>query len=179
MRRRICVVVGVALSGLPLALGITAAPAAGKLRVTKVAAGKPKVIEVTCATNTGITIAAGDTAVVPPAQHGAEYGTTACAEPLGRGVQEDRFRVPDSGDTVASYTMYFATGSIHGKYDLTPQGGSFGGPGFTEVDSLGTMTVTGGTGRFRGAKGIGTMKCKSLDGIHTACTDKLKLRKAH
>jgi hypothetical protein len=35
--------------------------------------------------------------------------------------------------------------------------------------------VTGGTGAYRKAKGKGTLKCASVDGVHFACTEKLKL----
>jgi hypothetical protein len=146
------------------------------------AAGKPKIktktkpIAVVCTTDVGIMIAPGDTAVVPPAAEGSEYGSASCGK-LGKGVQSDAFTVPDSGDSLATYTMYFPTGTIRGAYDLVPQEGSFMGTNFTEVDSLGTLTVTGGTGVFQGAKGTGTMTCKTLDGIHTSCTDKLKLTK--
>jgi hypothetical protein len=73
--------------------------------------------------------------------------------------------------------MYFHTGAIHGQFKLIPQEGSFNGSNFNEVDWLGTLTILGGTGTYQGAKGTGTMKCKTLDGIHTTCTDKLKLTK--
>ena len=49
-----------------------------------------------------------------------------------------------------------------------------------EIDAvqavLSGLTITGGTGTYAGAKGVGTMTCKTLDGIHTTCTDKLKLK---
>ena len=48
--------------------------------------------------------------------------------------------MPDSGDVVANYWMYFNTGAIHGTYDLTPQEGTFTGTNFSEVDYLGTLT---------------------------------------
>ena len=85
--------------------------------------------------------------------------------------------MPDSGVNQATYQMYFPTGTIHGKYALTPSEGDFGPTTFTETDYLGTLTITGGTGTYKGAKGIGTMTCNTLDGIHTTCTDRLKLTK--
>jgi hypothetical protein len=36
--------------------------------------------------------------------------------------------------------------------------------------------VTGGSGSYNGVTGTGTMKCKTLDGVHTTCTDKLELK---
>lgn len=167
MRRRICIV-GVALGASALVFGAVAAVAA-------VAAGGKPVTKVTCTSHVGIVVATGDSTVTPPVKQGNEYGTVACGKRLGSGVQADGFTVPDSGDTLAHYQMYFPTGTIHGKYDLTPQEGSFGGSSFSEADYVGKLTVTGGTGSFQGAKGTGTMVCKTLDGIHTRCTDKLKL----
>jgi hypothetical protein len=77
----------------------------------------------------------------------------------------------------ASFQLYFLTGTLDGKYVLTPQEGNFSPTTFTETDYLGTLTITGGTGAYKGAKGTGTMTCTTPDGIHTTCTDKLKLKK--
>lgn len=172
MKRRICLL-GTALSVLPLAFGVGAATAK-----TKTPTKKPtvKVLHLACTTNTSIVIALGDTGVTPPTSQGQEYGTSNCESPLGSGVQSDNFTVPDSGDTVATYWWYFHTGAVHGTYDLTPQEGSFNDTNFLEVDWLGTLTVTGGTGEFAGITGTGTMACTTLDGIHTTCNDKLKLK---
>jgi hypothetical protein len=161
--------VGVALSAVPLAFGISSAIAA---KTTPAA----KLTKVTCVTKVGITIAVGDTGVVPPASQGQEYGTADCGKVLGHGVQRDTFTVPDSGDTDARFTMYFPTGSIHGTYVLSAQEGTFSGTNFTGTNYDGTLKVKGGTGAFAGAKGTGKMKCASGDGIHTTCTDKLKLK---
>jgi hypothetical protein len=155
--------VGVALTASSLAFGA----------VTATAAKKPAPIHVSCTTTVGVMIADNQSGVTPPVQQGAEYGSAACGRPLGQGVQADKFNVADSGDTVANYRLYFPIGTIHGTYDLTPQESQFN---FLEVDYLGTLKVTGGTGAFTGAKGAGTMTCRSLDGIHTTCKDKLKLK---
>jgi hypothetical protein len=96
-----------------------------------------------------------------------------CGKPLGAGVQADRFTVPASGDTVAKFTLYFATGSLHGTYDLTPQEGALN---FMSVAYQGTVKVDGGTGAFQGITGTGALRCKTPDGIHTNCTDRLKLK---
>lgn len=173
MRRRICVV-GAALTVGPLAFGITAMSTQAKPKSK--ATPTPKTTKVDCATNVSIAIPPGQTGVTPPVQQGSENGSAACGKLLGRGVQADNFTVPDSGDVVANYWMYFPTGAIHGTYDLTPQEGTFTGTNFSEVDYLGTLTVTGGTAGLQGMKGTGTMTCKSPDGIHTSCTDKLTLK---
>jgi hypothetical protein len=167
VRRRICLV-GAALSAGPLTLGVAPALAA-KSKANK---QKPKPIVTACSTNVGIMIGAADTGVTPPVANGREYGTATCGKVLGPGVQSDTFTIPDSGDTVARFTLFFRSGELHGKYDLTPGEGS---ANFLESDFTGTMTVTGGSGAFFGAHGTGTMTCKTLDSIHTSCRDKLKL----
>ena len=165
MRRRIRLV-GVALIAFPLAFGVAASTAASNQATTKS-------VKVACKTTVGTMIASGETGVTPPAQQGDEYGTVRCGKLLGSGVQADTFTVPASGDTVARYTLYLSTGTIHGKYDLAPQEGTLN---FLETSYLGKLTVAGGTGAFKGAKGTGTMTCITTDGIHTNCTDKLKLK---
>jgi hypothetical protein len=166
VKRRICLV-GAALCVVPLASGVAAAGAAHT-------SSAGTAIKIKCASDLGLVIASGDTGVTPPVQSGTEYGPVACGK-LGSGVQKDTFNVPDSGDTIANYRLYFPTGTIHGRFDLAAQEGSFGS-GFTGTDYLGTMTVSGGTGAFAGAKGKGTMKCSTADGIHTTCIDHLKLK---
>lgn len=165
MRRRICLV-GAALSAGLLACAVAPALAATSSTTT------PKPIKTVCKTNVGIMIAPGGTDVTPPVQAGQEYGAARCGAVLGGGVQSDTFTTDDSGDTLATFTWYLHTGTVHGTYVLTPQEGTFN---FLAVDYLGTMKVKGGTGAFAGAKGKGTMTCATLDGIHTTCTDKVKL----
>jgi hypothetical protein len=148
--------------------------------VSATAANSPagtQVTKITCKTNVGIMVPNGDTGVTPPVQKGSESGAAVCGKLFGSGVQADKFNVPDTGNTLGQYWMYFHTGAIHGQFKLIPQEGSFNGSNFNEVDWLGTLTILGGTGTYQGAKGTGTMKCKTLDGIHTTCTDKLKLTK--
>ncbi len=166
MRRRICLV-GAALSVCSLAFVAGSAAAAGTPSKT----GQ----KVACKTNTGIMIPAGQTTVSPPAQQGTEFGSVRCAKLFGSGTQWDSFTVPASGDTVAKYVLYFRTGTLYGKYDLTPQGES---SSFLETDWTGTMKVAGGTGAFKGITGAGTMVCKTLDGVHSTCTDRLRLKGA-
>jgi len=169
VRRRICLL-GAALAA-PLAFGVAVAPA----KTAK--APKAKTVTVTCKTQVGIMVAAGDTSVFPPVQQGNEYGSAVCGKLLGSGVQSDAFTVPDSGDTMAGFKLWLPAGTVHGAFDLTPQEGAFNPTGFSETDYLGTLTVTGGTGLFQGAKGTGTSTCTSLDGIYTTCTDKFKFTK--
>lgn len=165
MRRRICVV-GAALSVFLLAIGVASATASkSKSR------GSNKPVAVTCHAKTSIGVPAGQTGVTPPVSKGSEYGTATCGK-LGHGVQSDKFNIASSGDTLATYTWYLPTGTIRGKYDLTPQEGTLN---FLAVTYTGSIKVTGGTGAFAGTKGTGTMTCSSPDSVHTSCTDKLKL----
>jgi hypothetical protein len=172
VRRRICLV-GATLSVCLLALAAGTALAASNSNSNSNSNSSGTTTKVSCAVNTSIIIASGDTGVSPPVSQGSEYGTASCNKGLGGGVQKDSFNVPASGDTVATYAMYFATGSIHGSYDLTPQSGSLN---FLATSWLGTLKVLGGTGAYRGMTGTGTMQCASQDGIHTTCKDKLKLK---
>ncbi len=168
MKRRICVA-GVALCVAALTFGVPALAAVPKTKPVK-----PATVNVKCATTVGVMVANGDMSVTPPVQQGSEYGPAHCGK-WGSGVQGDSFTVADSGDTVANFTWYLRTGTVSGKYDLTPQEGTLN---FLNVTYDGTVTVTGGTGTFTGVKGTGTMTCASQDGIHTSCTDKLKVKLA-
>ncbi len=134
---------------------------------------KATVSKVKCSSSTSVTVPAGSNSVLPPAQSGTEYGTISCNKLVGGGVQRDTFNVPASGNTNANVWMYFKGGSLHGSYTLVPSSSS---ANFLEEDWTGTVNVTGGSGAYKGFTGTGTMKCRTLDGVHTTCTDKLKLK---
>jgi hypothetical protein len=167
VRRRICVI-GAALSVGSLAIGAVAASAAPT-------STSKAITKVTCKTATGISVAQGDSSVTPPVAQGTEYGPVRCGKGLGDGVLSVAFKVPDSGNTLGVFKAFLTAGTLHGKYTLVPQEGTFSATSFNETDYLGTMTITGGTGAYQGAKGTGKMVCKTLDGIHTTCTNRLKL----
>jgi hypothetical protein len=162
VRRRIWVV-GAAL-GVSLLTSVAGPAIAASSHKAKLKKSKPTVEKVVCSTATSIMIANGDSGVSPPASQGLEYGSAGCGAPMGFGVQKDSFTVPTSGDTLAKFTMYFGKGTIHGAYDLTPQQTTLN---FLETDWAGTLKVLGGTGGYEGVTGIGSMTCKTLDGIHT------------
>jgi hypothetical protein len=46
---------------------------------------------------------------------------------------------------------------------------------FAAISYSGTATVAGGTGAYKRAKGKGTMKCSSTDGVHFTCSDTVKV----
>ncbi len=175
--RRICLV-GAAIAVGPLAAGIATVPAAAKTHrkhAVKVIP-KPKTINTSCSSYVSIIVAPLDTAVTPPVADGKQYGPVRCG-PLGLGVEEDTFTLQDSGDTTGTFVQFFGSGTIHGTFDLTPSDdqppsdtGTFATTNFT-----GTSKVLGGTGAYRDATGAGTLTCTTPDGIHTTCTEKLKL----
>jgi hypothetical protein len=126
---------------------------------------------------------AGSNAVDQPASQGVQYGPTHCARKgFGHGVIADSFTVPDSGDTVGTYVQYFQAGSIVGKFDLTPnEGAPVSDATFQSQTWTGTVTVTGGTGVYKGIKskkgkkGMGVLKCTSVDSVHLSCSEKVKV----
>jgi hypothetical protein len=171
VRRRICLavtVVGVA----PLAVGVAVASAAP---------AKPKAKAVTLNCNVRLTAAplAGTNVVDQPPTQGWMYGPVSCPrQGFGAGIEASPFTVPVGGDTVGSFTQYMSAGSIKGKYDLVPQedlSSSF----FSSATWTGTLTVTGGTGVYKGIKSnhdAGTMTCTSTDTVHLMCTVKVKVK---
>jgi hypothetical protein len=119
----------------------------------------------------------GSPAVEQPPAKGSQYGPVGCKQ-LGSGIEQDNFKVPDTGDTVGKYWQYFGNGSIHGKFDLTPTeaSGALSSSSFSNEAWVGTVTVTGGTGALANAAGKkGTLKCTSGDTVHLRCTEKIEL----
>ena len=167
--------VATAVAAGSLLLGVGIAMAAGKGANAKV-----KPLFVKCSLNIATTPPAGSNAVEQPPQSGDQYGPMHCGRAgFGAGVAADSFTVPDTGDTVGKYTEYFHTGSISGKFDLTPlEGAPLNANNFTAQTWQGTITVTGGTGVYKGIKskkGSGTMNCASPDSVHLMCTTRIKL----
>ncbi len=170
MRRRICLV-GTAIAAVPFAVGIGVASAASS--------SAAQTVVVKCHVSLSTVPPPGSNSVDQPPSQGAQYGPVQCLTgSLGSGVEKDSFKVPDSGDTVGSYAQYFATGSIHGKFNLSPTEGTgnLSSTSFESESWVGTVTVTGGTGAWAGASGKeGTLKCTSGDTVHLTCHEKLKL----
>lgn len=169
MKRRICLV-GTALAAVPFAVGISVAGAATKSTA-------PKPVTLKCHISLSTVPPPGSPAVDQPPPQGSQYGPVHCKQ-LGSGVQQDAFKVPDSGDTVGKYWQYFSNGSIHGKFDLTPTevSGDLSSTGFSNEAWVGKITVIGGTGASAKAVGKqGIVKCKSGDAVHLTCTEKIKL----
>ena len=160
--------VGLLVIGATSALG--AKPAAN-------ATPKPVKFKVTCKSSVGDVPAAGDNSVVPPVDQGWQYGAVRCGKVFGSGIAANSFKLQDSGDLQGSWSQYYSVGTIHGKFALTPA--DTGPPSspttFAAVSYAGTATVDGGTGAYKKAKGKGTMKCSSTDGVHFTCNDTVKV----
>jgi hypothetical protein len=127
----------------------------------------------------------GDNAVQQPPQNGTFFGPSHCrtaTKSFGGGIEGAPFKVADTGDTVGTYAQYFGAGSIKGKFDLSPGEGSLPtADNFLATDYTGTVTVTGGTGIYKGIKGVkgkkhlGTLNCTSPDTVHLTCIEKVKV----
>ena len=172
MRRRMCLV-GSAIAAAPFVIGFGVSAAMAKGTAAK------SVATLKCHVTLSTVPPPGSPTVNQPPAQGAQYGPAHCPS-IGSGVASDTFKVPDSGDTVGSWTEYFGTSSIHGKFDLSPTEGSgnLSSTNFESESWLGTFTVTGGTGQYAGASGTkGVMKCTSGDSVHLKCTQKIGLSK--
>lgn len=172
MKRKWLVVAAMAV-GL-LVIGATSA--LGANAKTK-ATSKPVEVKVTCKSTVGDVPAAGVDSVVPPVDQGWQYGSVHCGKVFGGGVQADSFQLQDSGDLEGSWAQYYGVGTLHGKFTLTPadNGPPSSTTTFAAISYSGTVTVAGGTGAYKKAKGKGTMKCASTDGVHFNCIDTVKV----
>lgn len=161
--------------GLAIAPTVLAATTTNEIRHVKTTKAKPKPIKGTCSIAVS-TATAGDAGGAPTvAQQGLQYGSVGCSKELGRGVQADSFTTSPSGDLTGSLKQYFNTGSIHGTYVLTATDGQPSST-FTSISYTGVLTVMGGTGDYRQAKGAGTLTCSSADGMHLTCSETFKVK---
>ena len=164
MRRPLLfVVTGVMASSLVVGVGVALAVA-------------QKATKLTCHMSLTTVPAQGSNTVIQPAPQGSQYGPVHCGRKTGGGVVADAFSVPDSGDTVGTFTQYFTDGTIRGSFDIAPQeAGPVSLGSFESQTWMGTMKVTGGTGSYKGIKSAtkGLFKCTSPDSVHLVCTEKV------
>jgi hypothetical protein len=176
--RRATSFVATMVAGGSLLLGVGIAVAAGKTHAKPNVKIKPMFVK--CSLAIATQPPAGSNTVEQPPQSGNQYGPMSCGRKgFGGGIASDSFNVPDSGDTVGKYTAYFHNGSITGKFDLTPdQSGPLDVNNFTAQTWTGTITVTGGTGVFKGIRSMkasGKLNCSTPDSVHVKCTERIKL----
>jgi hypothetical protein len=123
-----------------------------------------------------VQIPTGATAVTAGAVQGTYAGHAGCGAPLWSGVASSPFTIDASGDVNATFKEYLATGTLSGAYSLaiTDQSPPTQTT-FAATSYAGTVTVTGGSGVYRGVTGAGTLTCTTPDSIHLSCKEKLKL----
>jgi hypothetical protein len=178
VRRRIWFALTV-VTAASLVVGVGMALAASPKKASAKSPTKP--ITLRCKVSLTTEPAAGSNTVDQGASQGSQYGPTHCSRSaFGGGVEAASFTVADSGDTVGTYTQYFGAGTIKGAFDLTPGESPppSSGSTFQSQTWTGTLTVTGGTGVYKGIKGkknSGVMNCSSADSVHLTCTEKVKV----
>ena len=182
MRRRTWLV-GTVMAAASLVLGVGFASAAS----SSTTATTVKPVTLKCHIFMATPPPDGDNTVTQPPLSGTFYGPSHCpTKSFGGGLEAAPFQLADTGDTVGRYVQYFADGSIKGAFDLTPAEGQ--PPSTTTFESnawTGTVTVTGGTGVYKGitmhkAKKHkpatpGVLNCTSPDSVHLTCTEKIKV----
>lgn len=164
-----------AVMATSLAVGVGMAFAASPSGSSKV---KPTVLK--CKISMATSPPSGSNTVPQPSSQGSQYGPIHCPTTgFGGGVVSDSFTVPDSGDTVGTYTQYFHAGTVTGSFDLTPtEAPPISSSDFDSQSWTGTLKVTGGTGIYKGIKGkkgTGVLNCTSPDSVHLTCTEKVKV----
>jgi hypothetical protein len=172
VRRRMWFAVTV-VTAASLAAGVGMAFAASP----KKASAKTKAKTLNCSVSLTTEPPDGSNAVAQPSSQGQMYGPIHCStKGFGGGVESAPFTVPDSGDTVGTYTAYFKQGTVSGSFDWTPQQ-QVDISAFQSQTWQGTMTITGGTGLYKGIvgkKATGVENCTSPDSVHVTCTAKIK-----
>ena len=178
--KRLCLL-GMAMAGL-LTAGISTAATAkplatGSKKPAKTKpAPKPVTTKVSCKLGLVLQPTALVTTIVPGTTSGSQFGTAKCPGPVGGGLQSDKFTTDDAGDVTAPYTQWFKGGTLAGQYTLIPTGGgqpSAGNNSFGAQTYSGTLTVTGGSGAWKGATGKAKLTCATPDAVHLACTESL------
>lgn len=107
----------------------------------------------------------------PPAA--ISFGFISCPKPFGDGVHYGSAVItptsPGHGTVAVKIKNYFDGGTTRGTAAFT-----FAASSPTDFTYDGTVTLTGGTGRFEHVKGGGPIACTSSDGgAHKACKVKL------
>ena len=110
-----------------------------------------------------------------PNPSGIHFGFATCPRPFGKGVHYNSYTVtptgPGQGTIAARFKNYYNLGTASGRATMT-----FAATSPTNITYTGTVTYTGGTGRFRRIKGSGTIQCTTTDGgAHKSCTVKSRL----
>jgi hypothetical protein len=165
---------GAAVGVASLVIGVGASFAASNHPHKK--APKPRTVLLSCTSSPTTDPPAGQPNVDQPPTAGTQYGPADCTSAgFGRAVIETKFTVPDSGNMVGTYEELFDAGTIKGTFNMAPTNNDnpIGSDTFDSQSFTGKITVTGGTGVYKGVKGKnskGTMSCNSPDSVHNNCT---------
>jgi len=157
--------------GRKLTIGIAITAAAALAVVPGNAASATSTTKVTKLSCTIDSYALGQpTPASPTVTH---LGFVGCPKPFGSGLHYnqitiDKFPAPGvAGAASGHFKNYFNRGTTRGTVATTVVAN--GGP--ANLTFTGTVTYTGGTGKFRRVKGGGTIVCTSTDGgAHKSCT---------
>ena len=166
---------GAAVGMASLVLGAGVSLAASTLPHQKKA--KPRTELLSCTSSPTADPPPGQANVDQPPDAGNQYGPADCTSAgFGRGIIRTKFTVPDSGDMVGTYEEYFNAGTIKGTFNLSPTNSDnpIGSDTFSSQSFEGQITVTSGTGAYKGVKGKnskGTMSCTSDDSVHSTCDE--------
>jgi hypothetical protein len=175
--RRICLI-ALAITASSLAVGFAVGTAGAKTHHKTTPTPKPVPVKVklTCTVSETLAPPTGSDAVTPPVSSGTMYGSSSCNAPVGAGLGSATQTLADSGDLTGKWWHYGKTGAIEGTYDWTQSQSQQSNPtSFFSEAYTGTMTVTKGTGAFKGATGTGTSTCNTPDSVHFSCTETIKL----
>lgn len=149
-----------------LATAVALAPVAGAPAKSK------KRMKVGCALQL---TALGPPQGTPPV--GNSFGFVQCDGPFGDGVHYGSAIAtpsatnPANGTIAVTFKNYYDRGTLSGKI-----AGTFTATSDTEIVYAGTVTFTGGTGKFKRVRGSGTIRCTTSDrGVHKACKVTSKL----
>ncbi len=95
---------------------------------------------------------------------GVDFVSAHCAAPFGNTVESGTYTstvnmTTGAGTVKGTFTHWFLTGTDHGRFS-----GTFQFTSATDATYKFVITVTGGTGAFKGVKGKGTESCSTTDG---------------
>jgi hypothetical protein len=146
MRRLIPLATVIAIAGA-LAGGVAASTAATKAK------------KITCNTT--------EYNPAPSQLSGVIVGFTSCSKPFGKGVVSATYSATvnmttGAGTSHGTFTKWLLTGTAHGRYS-----GKFQFTSNTDATYKNAITVSGGTGAFKGVKGKGTESCSTTNGAAT------------
>jgi len=135
------------------------------------AAGLVASAAATAATPTKITCKFTEYNPTPTNPSGFVIGFIRCSQPLGSGVISASYNstfnpTTGAGTDKGPYTKWLSAGTVHGRYT-----GTFQFTNSTDATWKNAITISGGTGAYKGVKGTGSESCSTTNGAATeTCT---------